>query len=418
MASPIELVEPLFHLILILIAAKLAGEAATRLGQPAVLGELLAGIVLGPSLLDLVARTEIVVFLGELGAIVLLFEVGLDSEVSELRKAGRPGAAVAALGIVAPFLAGWAFALAFIGDGLVALFVGAALTATSIGITARVLSDLGRLNLRESQIILAAAIFDDVVGLILLSILVTLASVGVISILTILTTVALAIAFVIGSIVIGTRGWMRLLPLVRNMRVRGVLLVFAFSLALALAYGAALIGLATIIGAFAAGLILSETDDLEHIEREVKPLADVLVPIFFVSMGTLVDARTFLDPAVLGVAAGLTAIALATKAIAGFALRSRDVRRSVIGAGMIPRGEVGIIFAGFGLTLNVIDQGRYSAILVMVVVTTLVAPPLLKFFLRGIPVAGRPTGEPSLEQPAEESAGEAASLSGIADESR
>jgi Kef-type K+ transport system membrane component KefB len=401
MASPVELVEPLFHLILILIAAKLAGEATTRLGQPAVLGELLAGIVLGPSLLSLVARTEIVVFLGELGAIVLLFEVGLDSEVSELRKAGRPGAAVATLGIIAPFLAGWAFALAFIGTGLVALFVGAALTATSIGITARVLSDLGRLNLRESQIILAAAIFDDVVGLILLSILVTLASVGVISVLTILETVVLAIAFVVGSIVIGTHGWTRLLPIVRKMRVRGVLLVFAFSLALALAYGAALIGLATIIGAFAAGLIFSETDDIEHIEREVKPLADVLVPIFFVSMGTLVNVRTFLDPAVLGVAALLTAIALATKAIAGFVLRGRDVRRSVIGAGMIPRGEVGIIFAGFGLTLGVIGEGLYSAILVMVVVTTLAAPPLLKFFLRGIPVGGRPTQEPSPASPDE-----------------
>src|SRR3990170_3576579 len=225
MATPIELLDPLLDLVLILVAAKLAGEAATRLGQPAVLGELLVGIALGPSLLNLVARTEIVVFLSE---------VGLESDLSELKKAGRQGAAVAAVGIIAPFLAGWAFALAFVEEGLVALFIGATLTATSIGITARVLSDLGRLNLRESQIVLAAAIFDDIVGLILLSILVTLASAGVVSVFAILETVVLAIAFVVGSIIIGTRGWMRILPLVRNMRVRGVLLVFAFSLALAL----------------------------------------------------------------------------------------------------------------------------------------------------------------------------------------
>src|SRR3970282_2236345 len=151
MATPIELLDPLLDLVLILVAAKLAGEAATPLGQPAVLGELLVGIALGPSLLNLVARTEIVIFLAELGAIVLLFEVGLESDLSELKKDGRQGGAVAAVGIIAPFLAGWAFALAFVEEGLVALFIGATLTATSIGITARVLSDLGRLNLRESQ---------------------------------------------------------------------------------------------------------------------------------------------------------------------------------------------------------------------------------------------------------------------------
>jgi len=402
MATPIELLDPLLDLVLILVAAKLAGEAATRLGQPAVLGELLVGIALGPSLLNLVARTEIVVFLAELGAIVLLFEVGLESDLSELKKAGRQGAAVAAVGIIAPFLAGWAFALAFVEEGLVALFIGATLTATSIGITARVLSDLGRLNLRESQIVLAAAIFDDIVGLILLSILVTLASAGVVSVFAILETVVLAIAFVVGSIIIGTRGWMRILPLVRNMRVRGVLLVFAFSLALALAYGAALIGLATIIGAFAAGLIFSETEDLEHIERDVKPLADVLVPIFFVSMGTLVNVSTFLDPVVLAMAAALTGIALATKAVAGYAVSGASLRRPVIGAGMIPRGEVGIIFAGFGLTLGVIQDDLYSAILVMVVLTTLVAPPLLKHLLRNVPSESPVSKEPSESAPGSE----------------
>jgi len=402
MATPIELLDPLLDLVLILVAAKLAGEAATRLGQPAVLGELLVGIALGPSLLNLVARTEIVVFLAELGAIVLLFEVGLESDLSELKKAGRQGAAVAAVGIIAPFLAGWAFALAFVEEGLVALFIGATLTATSIGITARVLSDLGRLNLRESQIVLAAAIFDDIVGLILLSILVTLASAGVVSVFAILETVVLAIAFVVGSIIIGTRGWMRILPLVRNMRVRGVLLVFAFSLALALAYGAALIGLATIIGAFAAGLIFSETEDLEHIERDVKPLADVLVPIFFVSMGTLVNVSTFLDPVVLAMAAALTGIALATKAVAGYAVSGASLRRPVIGAGMIPRGEVGIIFAGFGLTLGVIQDDLYSAILVMVVLTTLVAPPLLKHLLRNVPSESPVSKEPSESVPGSE----------------
>jgi Kef-type K+ transport system membrane component KefB len=376
------ILEALVDLVVILVVAKLAGEAATRLGQPAVLGELLAGIALGPSLLHLIERTEILAFLAELGAIVLLFEVGLHAEVSELKKAGRAGALVAAVGIVAPFLGGWGFALVLVGDPLVALFIGAALTATSVGITVRVLSDLGRMERPEAQIILAAAIFDDVVGLILLSILVTLASVGTVSVAAIAWTVVLAVAFVVGSIAIGTRGWRRIVPLVRRMRVRGVLLVVAFALALALAWGAAQIGLATIIGAFAAGLIFSETEDLEHIERDVKPLADVLVPIFFVTVGALVDVTTFLDPDVVLVAAGLTAIALATKWVAGFAVRDRTLRRSVIGAGMVPRGEVGIIFAGFGLTLGVLPGGVYSALLAMVIVTTLVAPPLLRHLLR------------------------------------
>lgn len=404
MATPVELLEPLLDLVLILIAAKLAGEGAARIGQPAVLGELLAGIALGPSLLNLVTRTEILAFLAELGAIVLLFQVGLESEVSELKKAGRRGALVAAVGIVAPFLAGWAFALAFLGSGILALFVGAAMTATSIGITARVLSDLGRLRLRESQIILAAAIFDDIVGLILLSILVTLASIGTVSVLAIVETIVLAIAFVVGSIAIGSRGWRRLVPLVRRMRVRGVLLVFAFALALGLAFAAAWIGLATIIGAFAAGLIFSESEDVEPIERDVKPLADVLVPIFFVTMGTLVNVATFLDPAVLGAAAALTGIALVTKAIAGYAVRDPSLRRRLIGAGMIPRGEVGIIFAAFGLTLGAISEGLYSALLVMVVVTTLVAPPLLKHLLKDVKVPPSPMEDPkALSPPADES---------------
>ncbi len=378
MAAEAELLQPLLQLVAILVGAKLAGEAAERLGQPAVLGELLVGIALGPSLLGFVTRTEILAFLGELGAIVLLFEVGLESDVEKLGEAGRPGALVATAGIVLPFLGGWAFALLFVGEGLVALFVGAALTATSIGITARVLSDLGRLQSREGQIVIAAAIFDDVVGLILLSILVTLAAVGTISLVAIATTVVLAVVFVIGSIFVGARGARLLVPFVRRMRVRGVLLVLAFALALALAWAAAAIGLATIIGGFAAGLIFAEVEDVEPIERDVKPLADVLVPVFFVLMGSLVDVRQFVDVDVLVAAGALTAIAFASKAVTGYVLRERSLNRTAIGAGMVPRGEVGIIFAGFGLTLGVISAGLYSALLVMVIVTTLVAPPLLK----------------------------------------
>jgi Kef-type K+ transport system membrane component KefB len=381
MAGEEELLIPLLQLVGVLVSAKLLGEASTRIGQPAVLGEILAGIVIGPSLLNLVQRTELLAFLAELGAIVLLFEVGLESDITDLKAAGRPGALVAGVGIVLPFLGGWALALVWFRDPLVALFVGATLTATSIGITARVLSDLGRLSTREARIVIAAAIFDDVVGLILLSILVSLAGEGVISLTLVATTVILSVAFIIGSIVIGIRGWKRIVPFVRRMRVRGVFLVFAFSIALALAWVAAAIGLATIIGAFAAGLIFAETDDREHINRDVKPLANVLVPVFFVIMGTLVDVRTFLDPGVLIVAGGLTAIAFATKLVAGQVLREPGIKRWAIGAGMVPRGEVGIIFAGFGLTLGVITPGLYSSLLVMVMVTTLSAPPLLKRLL-------------------------------------
>ena len=386
MAEEADYLLPLLQLVVVLVSAKLAGEAVTRLGQPAVLGELAVGIVIGPSLLNFVQRTDLLAFLAELGAIILLFEVGLESDVNDLRAAGRPGALVAGVGIALPFLGGWALALLWFEDEMIALFVGAALTATSIGITARVLSDLGRLATRESQIVLAAAIFDDVVGLILLSILVSLAEGGTISLAAILVTVVLSVAFILGSIAVGTRGWRRLVPVVRGMRGRGVLLVFAFALALALAWTAAVIGLATIIGAFAAGLIFAETEDREHIDREVKPLADILVPIFFVIMGTLVDARTFLDPGVLAIAAVLSVAAVATKLVAGWVLREPNLNRWAIGAGMVPRGEVGIIFAGFGLTLGVIPSPLYSSLLVMVMVTTFASPPLLKRLI------GRPAG--------------------------
>ncbi|HLA46484.1 MAG TPA: cation:proton antiporter [Thermoplasmata archaeon] len=390
MAVEADILIPIFQLVAILLSAKLAGAAAGRIGQPPVLGELLAGIVIGPSLLNFVERTDLFAFLAELGAIVLLFEVGLESDLSELKLAGPPGAVVAAMGIVLPFLGGWAFAILFLADGTVALFVGASLTATSIGITARVFSDLGRLVTREAQIVLAAAIFDDVVGLILLSVLVSLAGEGVVSIPSIAITVVLALVFVLGSIVIGARSWRRLVPLVHRLRVRGVLLVFAFALALALSGVAAAIGLATIIGAFAAGLVLAETEERARITRDVKPIADVLVPVFFVIMGTLVDVRTFLDPAVLGVAAVLTGIALVTKLVAGYGLRDRRLNRLAIGVGMIPRGEVGIIFAGFGLTLGVIPPALYSSLLIMVVVTTFAAPPLLKRLMVRPPEATEP----------------------------
>ncbi len=381
----------------ILVAAKLMGELAERIGQPAVLGELLAGVLLGGSVLGVVptagAAGEVVHVLAELGVVLLLFEIGLETDLREMFRAGPAALAVATVGVVLPFLFGflyWAYVPHAASGGSVdltiaAIFVGATLTATSVGITARVLSDLRRMNTLEARIIIGAAVIDDVLGLVILSVVSGLAAGATIAPLSILRIFAVAVGFLVVAVLAGRFVAPHLFDLVVRMRVRYVLLVAAIAFVLGLSAVAATAGSALIIGAFAAGLILSGTNQFDTIEREVRPVGSIFTPIFFVSVGASVNVR-LLDPTregasgLLGVAAVLTLLAIVGKVAAGWAAPWAQFRRVVVGVGMIPRGEVGLIFADIGRRAGILNEAVFGAILLMVMATTFVAPPGLKLF--------------------------------------
>jgi Kef-type K+ transport system membrane component KefB len=378
-----------------LIAAKLLGEIAERFGQPSVLGELIAGVVLGGSLLGIVPDQgpagEIVHLLAQLGVVLLLFEIGLETDLREMLRAGTASLSVATVGVILPFVLGfayWAYLPHAARGGTTdlttaAIFVGATLTATSVGITARVLSDLNQMSSPEARIIIGAAVIDDVLGLVILTVVSGLAAGASLSPLGILRVFAVAVGFLIAAVVVGRFLAPRLFDLVVRMRVRYVLLVVSIAFALSLASVAALAGSALIIGAFAAGLILSGTNQFDTIEREVRPVVSIFAPIFFVSVGASVDLR-LLDPTrqgaggVLGVAAVLTLLAILGKLAAGWAAPWVKFRRLVVGVGMIPRGEVGLIFADIGRRAGILNEAVFGGMLLMIVATTFVAPPGLK----------------------------------------
>jgi Kef-type K+ transport system membrane component KefB len=378
-----------------LIAAKLFGELAERLGQPAVLGELVAGVLLGGSLLGIIPAdgpaAQVVHVLAELGVVLLLFEIGLETDLREMFRVGAASLSVATVGVVLPFLFGflyWAYVPHGASGGATdlttaAVFVGATLTATSVGITARVLSDLGRMNTPEARIIIGAAVIDDVIGLVILTVVSGMAGGTSLGPIGILRVFAVAVAFLVVAVVAGRFLAPRLFDLVVRMRVRYVLLVFAIAFALGLSAVASLAGSAMIIGAFAAGLILSGTNQFDTIEREVRPVASIFTPIFFLSVGASVNLR-LLDPTregsegILGVAVAITALAIIGKVAAGWAAPWVRFRRLVVGVGMIPRGEVGLIFADIGRRAGILDEAVFGAILLMVMATTFVAPPGLK----------------------------------------
>jgi monovalent cation:proton antiporter-2 (CPA2) family protein len=367
-------------LVIVWLAAKVGGEIAARLGQPPVLGELLAGLVVGPGVLGVVHDSEVLHALAEIGVILLLFEVGLESDLDELTKAGMQSAAVALTGVAVPFVLGFATLRLFGSPTLVAIFAGAALTATSVGITARVLADLGQLRDASARVVLGAAIIDDIIGLIVLAIVSGLAATGEVSVAQIGLLSLKACVFLAAALILGVRFSPWLVESASRMRARGTLIVTAVVFAVALAAIADLMGLATIIGAFAAGVALTRTERRVSIEERVRPVSDLFVPIFFVSIGLKVDPRT-LNPfgeGALGFALVLTAVAIVSKLAAGLAVYRRGVRRWAVGVGMVPRGEVGLIFAGIGLSSGVIDEALYAAVIVMVMLTTFVTPPWLK----------------------------------------
>jgi Kef-type K+ transport system membrane component KefB len=392
-------------LVVILVAAKLGGELAVRLGQPAVLGELLAGIVIGNlslvgiSGLDNLWTNPSLDMLARLGVLLLLFEVGLESTVGQMMKVGATSLQVATLGVVTPFVLGWLVSVWLLpSHGAYAhAFVGATLCATSVGITARVFQDLGRLHTREARIILGAAVIDDVMGLVVLAVVggaISAAdggaafSYGGVGVL-----VLKAAAFLIGSLVLGVYLSPRLFALAARLRGRGVLLALGLAWCFLLSWLADRVGLAPVVGAFSAGLILEDAHNRGFVERGepalaelIRPIAGFLAPVFFVLMGARTDLRAFAAPSVLGLALALTAAAVLGKQACSLGVRGPGVDRLTVGLGMIPRGEVGLIFANIGLELRlggrpVIDPHMFSAIVVMVILTTLVTPFALKFSL-------------------------------------
>jgi Kef-type K+ transport system membrane component KefB len=382
-------------LAVMLVAAKLLGELAERIGQPAVLGELVAGVLLGGSVLGLVPgdgpAAELIHVLAELGVVLLLFEIGLETDLREMFRVGTASLAVATVGVVLPFVFGfvyWAYLPHAASGGATdlttsAIFVGATLTATSVGITARVLSDLNRMNTEEAKIIIGAAVLDDVIGLVILTVVSGMATGASVSTLGILRVSVVAVGFLVVAVLVGRFAVPRLFDLVVRMRVRYVLLVFAFAFALGLAAVASAAGSALIIGAFAAGIILSGTNQFDTIEREVRPVASIFTPIFFVSVGASVNLR-LLDPTregsggLLGVAGALIVLAILGKIAAGWAAPWARFRRIIVGVGMVPRGEVGLIFADIGRRAGVLNEEVFGAVLLMVMATTFVAPPALK----------------------------------------
>jgi Kef-type K+ transport system membrane component KefB len=393
--SDLSIPELFLGLAAMLVAAKLLGGLAERFGQPAVLGELVAGVLLGGSVLGIVPTEgpagEVVHVLAELGVLLLLFEIGLETDLREMFRVGPASLSVAAVGVALPFLFGfvyWAY-LPHAATGvttdltMAAIFVGATLTATSVGITARVLSDLGQMHTQEAKIIIGAAVIDDVLGLVILTVVSGMAAGASVSALGVLRVLAVAVGFLVLAVLVGRFVAPRLFDLVVRMRVRYVLLVFAFAFALGLSAAAALVGSALIIGAFAAGIILSGTNQFDTIEHEIRPVASIFTPIFFVSVGasvnlSLLDPTREGAPALLGVAATLTVIAIVGKLAAGWAAPWVRFRRVVVGVGMVPRGEVGLIFADIGRRAGILNEAVFGAVLLMVMATTFVAPPGLK----------------------------------------
>jgi Kef-type K+ transport system membrane component KefB len=382
--DPSEVSVERFLLLLatILVSAKVLGELAERFGQPAVIGELVAGVLLGPSVIGFVDPTLPALHLfAEIGVILLLFTIGLETDLKRLLSVGGAAFTVAVVGVVLPFASGYVVARALGLELLPAIVSGAALTATSVGITARVFSDLGKLKSVEGQIVLGAAVIDDVIGLIILAVVSDLVAGTTPSVGGVLRTTAIAFGFLAAAIVLGRF----LVPPVFNLLARSgkenTLASMALVLAFLLAVLASEIGSAVIVGAFAAGLVLAPTEQAQAIERGVIRLANLFVPIFFVAVGAAVDVRTFGSRDIVLVGLALTVVAILGKFAAGFAPVWIRANKTLIGVGMIPRGEVGLIFAQMGLTAGVLTAGTYSALMLMVLVTTFMAPPLLRQLL-------------------------------------
>jgi Kef-type K+ transport system membrane component KefB len=364
-------------LLVLLVGAKLGEEVARRLGQPAVVGELFGGFLVGPHALALVTPGETATVLAEIGVVILLFAVGLEVRLDDLLAVGRTATAVATIAMVLPIAAGLAVGLAVGEPAGAAAFIGLALAATSIGITSRVLTELRVLNRAFSRVVLGAAVIDDVLALIAIGLVVgaVQGDLGASTLFVALAAVGLVLlGFAAARRARGLRREVFTWPLFAETP-----LVPAFILMLTLAIVAGSIGLAAIIGAFVAGLIVAETEARHELEEEIRPLSQIFTPFFFAVTGSQVDLAALLDPTVAGLALVLAAVGIATKAVGGlFGARSLGSwGAATVGFGMVPRGEVGIVVANLGLGSGLFSGGVFAAVVVAVVLTTVVAPYLL-----------------------------------------
>jgi Kef-type K+ transport system membrane component KefB len=377
----------LLTLFVMMAAAKVMAEIFERLRQPAVVGEILAGVLIGPSVLAWISPSELTNTLAEIGIIFLLFAVGLETKPRDILHVGKTAAIVAVLGVVTPFAAGYFVMKAWGGNNVQALFIGAALVATSVGITARVLSSMGLLSLATSRIILGAAVIDDILGLLILAVVSSLAA-GQIDYLEIAITAGLAIGFTIFVTFVGPPVLNRMTPRVENLRVNESLFAFALLLCLGLSVAASYIGVAAIIGAFLAGMALAEaTESNETMHRQMNGVTEFLVPFFLVNIGMQVQLNVFRDPSTILLTLVITLLAVVTKLVGGGAgaIHLGWRRAAQVGVGMVPRGEVGIVVAQIGLGLAVITDSLFAVVLFMAVATTLIAPPFLKLLFAGEP---------------------------------
>ncbi len=394
----------------ILLISTLFGELFERIGQPAVLGEIVAGIILGNLFLfgitfaESLKTNEIIEALAQIGVIILLFEVGLETNLKDMIKVGGSSFLVALIGVVVPFFLGWLVASIFLPNNVTLshIFIGAMLTATSIGITARVLRDLGYLNDRVAQIILGAAVIDDVLALLMLGIVdgaIEATALGTSLLVTDYVIIAVkAIAFLVGAVVIGQFLAPRIFRSVQHFESRSVVIGISIAFCFLTAFVASQVGLAAIIGAFAAGLILEEIhfedfDDKHtyNLEHFLAPVSALLAPIFFISIGLKVDLRAFAEPSLLYFAICLTAVAIFGKLVCALGVREKGVSKWAVGFGMVPRGEGILFFASYGTSLMltdltgtknpVIEPSTFSAVVICVMVSTLITPPLLKYTL-------------------------------------
>lgn len=429
----------LLGLVVVLVAAKLS-SVVERFGQPLVLGELAAGVILGNvalfgiDIFEPLKTSLNLAFLAKLGVIILLFQVGLETHLQDMRRVGVRAFLVACVGVIVPFLLGTVLIGPVLLPGLSMnfyLFLGATLTATSVGITARVFKDLGKLHMPEAQIVLGAAVIDDVLGLIILAVVAAIVMAGTVSPATVIFITLKSVAFLAGAIIIGAL----LAPRLGHWFARvhtgaGMKLTLAVSFGLVTAYLAQQIGLSPIVGAFAAGLVLepihfrefdcpSVVSDVRaclegtgselnaqvrrvmdhHAERHVvdllEPIAILLVPVFFVLTGMGVRLDSFLNLPILLLALGLTVVAFAGKIVAGLA--AGNVNKWIVGWGMVPRGEVGLIFAAMGQSMGVMTPDIFSTLVIVIILSTLLTPPILAVVLRRAPGAGQPVPkEPQL----------------------
>lgn len=379
----------LLTLFIMFAAAKIMAELFERLRQPAVAGEIMAGIIIGPSLLNLAVPSEITSILAEIGVIFLLFTVGLETRPAAIFKVGKSAAIVAVLGVVLPFGGGWLLMRVWGGTGVESLFVGTAMVATSVGITARVLSAMGLLDAPTARIILGAAVIDDILGLLVLAVVSSMAA-GTVNYLEIVTTAALAIGFTIFVALVAAPVVTRVAPQADRLRSGHGIFILGLVLCLGLSVAAAFIGVAAIIGSFLAGMAMAEaSEDHPKMHRQINGVTEFLVPFFLVNIGMQLRLDVFRSPSVIVLCLLVTVIAVATKLFGcGVGAINLGFKRAAqVGMGMVPRGEVGIIVAQIGLSLAVIGAELYGVVLFMAVATTLIAPPFLKMLYAGEPAA-------------------------------